>query len=387
MLAATGRRSLIGCCRTPSLGCRTLATQRRATAAPASSALLRTLSASSSSSSSSSSPTRVALAAYSPGQRHAPPPQLLSVARCLSTHRQPPPPPPPPPPPKGGSKGSKLAMLGTGAALLLGKGKYVLGALKLTKFASLGSMIFTVGTYSMFFGLPYAVGAVGLILVHETGHALTMIRLGIPTGPMVFLPFLGASVAMKRRPRDAYEEALVAFGGPYLGSAGALVVCAAAHASGSQLLFALADFGFMINLFNLLPIGMLDGGRICGALSPWAGVAGLGMGAGLLYTGAVANPIFYLIMLSGGWTTFSRFYYKNADVPPNYYAITQTQRAGITAGYFGLVAALIGVMGANAEFKKSPEVLIQEKEDMERVWNEEGFQDTSDDGTQGTESY
>ena len=91
--------------------------------------------------------------------------------------------------------------------------------------------------------------------------------------------------------------------------------------------------------------------------------------------------------LSGGWTTFSRFYYKNADVPPNYYAITQTQRAGITAGYFGLVAALIGVMGANAEFKKSPEVLIQEKEDMERVWNEEGFQDTSDDGTQGTESY
>ena len=89
-------------------------------------------------------------------------------------------------PPRGG--GSRLAqgvgLLGAGS-VLLGKTKYILGALKLTKFASLGSMLVTIGTYSMFFGWPYAVGMVGLITVHECGHALVMHRLGIPFSPMV----------------------------------------------------------------------------------------------------------------------------------------------------------------------------------------------------------
>lgn len=55
-----------------------------------------------------------------------------------------------------------VGLVGAGA-LLLGKGKYLLGALKLTKLASLGSMFLTIGTYSMFFGIPYAAGMVGLI--------------------------------------------------------------------------------------------------------------------------------------------------------------------------------------------------------------------------------
>jgi len=113
-------------------------------------------------------------------------------------------------------------MIGAGGMLLLGKGKYILGALKLTKFASLGSMLLTVGAYSAFFGVPYAVGMTSLILIHESGHALTMKKLGIPFSPMVFIPFMGAAVAMRKRPKDAYEEALVAFGGPVLGSIGAL---------------------------------------------------------------------------------------------------------------------------------------------------------------------
>ena len=73
-------------------------------------------------------------------------------------------------------KSSRLGLLSSGlfgsALLLGGKTKYLLGALKLTKFASLGSMLMTVGTYSIFFGVPYAVGMVSLILVHESGHAL-----------------------------------------------------------------------------------------------------------------------------------------------------------------------------------------------------------------------
>jgi Zn-dependent protease len=268
--------------------------------------------------------------------------------------------------PGGGSRLAQGAGLIGAATMLFGKTKYILAALKLTKFASLGSMVLTVGTYSMFFGVPYAVGMVGLILVHETGHALVMMNRGIPFSPMVFMPFVGAMVAMNRRPRDAWEDALIAFGGPVLGSAGAAVVAVGAHATDSQLLFALADFGFMINLFNLMPIGSMDGGRIGGALSPYAGVAGLGMGGLMAYSGAVQNPIFYLILLAGGYETFQRFYNPGA-LPPNYYKISTAKRAILTGGYFGLIAALIAAMSANQYYKKSPEVLMRERE--EKSWD------------------
>lgn len=259
---------------------------------------------------------------------------------------------------------SILGTVGAGSMLLLGKGKYILGALKLTKFASLGSMLLTVGAYTAFYGFPYAVGMTSLILIHESGHALVMHRLGIPFSPMVFIPFMGAAVAMKQRPKDAYEEALVAFGGPVLGSMGALGVASMAHMSttdNAQLLYALSDFGFMINLFNLIPLGTLDGGRICGAISPYAGVVGLGMGGLMAYEGMVSNPIFYLILLGGGYETFMRFYDPLGHAPPNYYRITSTQRLAITGGYFGLVGALFAAMAWNQQYMLTPEQLQRKR--------------------------
>lgn len=101
----------------------------------------------------------------------------------------------------------------------------------------------------------------------------------------------------------------------------------------SNLLRSLADFGFMINLFNMLPLGSMDGGRIAGALSPYAGVAGLGMGGLLIYSGSIYNPLFYLIYLAGAYETFQRFYNPNQYTPPNYYKITPVQRSVLTGGY------------------------------------------------------
>jgi Zn-dependent protease len=219
----------------------------------------------------------------------------------------------------------------------------------------------------MFFGLPYAVGMVGLILTHECGHALVMHNRGLPFSPMVFVPFMGAFIAMRKQPRDAWEDALVAFGGPVLGGVGAGAVAVVGHSMNSQLLYALADFGFMINLFNLLPIGAMDGGRIAGALSPYAGVAGLGLGGVLAYSGAIHNPIFYLILLAGGWETFQRFY-NPASTPPNYYKINSLQRAVLTSSYFGLVAALMAGMAANHRYQKPPELLMRERS-MEKSWD------------------
>jgi len=271
------------------------------------------------------------------------------------------------PPPNKSNIGNAAGMIGTGALVLFGKTKYVLAALKLTKLAPLGSMILTVGTYSMFFGLPYAAGMVGLILVHEIGHAAVMHAKGVPFSPMVFIPFMGAVIATKELPRDAWDDALIAFGGPVLGSLGAGMVGLAGHATDSQLLIALADFGLMINLFNLLPLGSMDGGRIAGALSPYMSIAGVGIGAGLAYTGAIQNPIFYFILLSGGYQTFQRFYNPGA-MPANYYTISPTQRATLGLGYVGLISGLALAMDLNARYKKSPEVLKREME-LEKTWD------------------
>lgn len=270
---------------------------------------------------------------------------------------------------------SILGTVGAGGMVLLGKGKYILGVLKLTKFASLGSMLLTVGAYTAFYGFPYAIGMTSLILIHESGHALVMRQLGIPFSPMVFIPFVGAAVAMRSRPKDAYMEALVAFGGPILGSVGALGFAGAAHMTTdtSQLLVALSDFGFMINLFNLIPLGTLDGGRICGAISPYAGVVGIGMGGLMAYEGMIHNPIFYLILLGGGYETFMRFYDPLGHAPPNYYHITSAQRMAITGGYFGLVGALFAAMAWNRQYMLTPEQLQRKK--MSSVSDTPSFRD------------
>jgi Zn-dependent protease len=232
--------------------------------------------------------------------------------------------------------------------------------------ASMGSLLLSVGAYTTIYGFPYAAGMVGLILVHESGHALVMRHLKIPFSPMVFVPFLGAGVAAKKPPKNAYDDALIALGGPALGSLGAAGLWGAGMASGSQLCLALADFGFMINLFNLIPIGMLDGGRIGNALSPYAGLAGVGLSGGMIASGMVSNPIFYLITMAGSYSTGLRLWNQYKGIPdsshPSYYFnISSNQKMIIGSSYFGLIGALFGAMAINSQFKKTPEQIEFER--------------------------
>jgi hypothetical protein len=62
-------------------------------------------------------------------------------------------------------------------------------------------------SYSMLLGVPYAVGVVGMVVVHEAGHALVMLQRGIPVDAFVFIPFVGAAVSMQERPADACVRA------------------------------------------------------------------------------------------------------------------------------------------------------------------------------------
>lgn len=83
-------------------------------------------------------------------------------------------PPDDPTPPK--SRTGMMVSIGLGASFLFGKLKFVLIGLKLTKAAPLISMVISSAAYSFIFGWPYAIGMVGLIFVHECGHALSTLR-------------------------------------------------------------------------------------------------------------------------------------------------------------------------------------------------------------------
>lgn len=257
-----------------------------------------------------------------------------------------------------------LASAGLGLSVLAGKAKYVLVALKLTKAAPAISMVLSSLAYSAVFGWTYGVGMVGLIFIHECGHAIVLHRYGVPFSPMVFIPFVGAVIMPNARMRNAYEEAMIAFGGPAMGSAAALGVGMLGASTGSQELLALADFGYMVNLFNLMPIGSLDGGRITGAVSPYFGVLGLAAGGAMIYEGLVHNPLFYLIMLSGTYTTASRIFGWSDEEQHNrnYYNIPGAQQGQILTGYVALIAAIIYAMRENDKLRKTPKQLQREKE-------------------------
>src|SRR3989475_1843716 len=139
-----------------------------------------------------------------------------------------------------------------------------------------GTMFLTIWLYAQTWGWWYALGFVLLIFVHECGHLLAARRIGLKVGAPVFIPFMGAFIALKEAPRNAWIEAQVGIGGPLLGTAGAAVCGGLDLGSGNALFRALAFIGFFLNLFNLAPIGFLDGGPIVTALSPWLWLGGLG---------------------------------------------------------------------------------------------------------------
>jgi Zn-dependent protease len=174
------------------------------------------------------------------------------------------------------NKKNPLWMIGAAAAFILAQGKWLLGILKLGKFGGVFiSMIISIGAYALLFPWSFSIGFVLLILVHELGHVIAAKQKGLPVSAPVFIPFLGAMINMKRHPRDAVTEAYVAIGGPVLGTAGAVVVFGIGWLLNSPFFYHLALAGFMINLFNLIPIHPLDGGRIATAVSRWLWLVGL----------------------------------------------------------------------------------------------------------------
>jgi Zn-dependent protease len=119
-----------------------------------------------------------------------------------------------------------------------------------------------VGGYTLIWGWRFAVGVVLLILAHELGHYVEAKREGLDPQLPVFIPFLGAYVALRNTRFDPWVNARVSLAGPIAGGVAALACLGLAAALDSDLLRALAYAGFLLNLLNLAPIGFLDGGHV-----------------------------------------------------------------------------------------------------------------------------
>jgi len=192
--------------------------------------------------------------------------------------------------------------------------------------------------YMQLWGWQFALGFVLLLLVHETGHLIVARKFGLKVGAPVFIPFMGAFIALKEAPRNAWMEACVGIGGPLLGSLGALVCNAMGEVFTAPIFIALAWFGYFLNLFNLTPVGMLDGGRIVTALSRWLWLPGFAL---LLWFGwKYPNFIIWLIVLLSLPRIYSLFR-KRTEQEQRYYEVTPSQRWIMSVLYFGLIALLL----------------------------------------------
>jgi Zn-dependent protease len=239
------------------------------------------------------------------------------------------------------------ALLAAGALILKFLAKFKAVVLLLPKVKLLSSsatMLVSVGAYALIWGWQFAVGFVVLLFIHEMGHVIQLRREGVPATAPMFIPFLGAYVGMKKMPEDAGAEARVGLAGPVLGSLGCLIPLALYAATGDELFRALAFTGFFLNLFNLLPVLPLDGGRAMAALTPWMWLVGFA----LLIAVAIAfpNPIILLILVFGGIETWRRWRARNTPEGQRYHRVSPGTRVAVAVAYVGLAVALAVAMQA-----------------------------------------
>jgi len=199
-----------------------------------------------------------------------------------------------------------------------------------------GSMLITVAAYATKFRLGLVIGFVLITLIHEIGHAVVIRAKGLRTGFMVFIPFIGGAVTLKDQPRSAYDDAQIGLAGPMFGTAASLVALQIFKWWGNPLYLLIASVGFILNLLNLIPLGLLDGGRISAAITKWMWLFG---GGALIYkTIRQPNPLMIVILLLAAFQVYASVVREKNE--RSFYDITIGQRTAIAVAYFTLVVFL-----------------------------------------------
>ena len=208
--------------------------------------------------------------------------------------------------------------------------------------ASGGSMLLSLLVYATIWGWQYAAGFVGLLFAHETGHYIAARQRGLNVGAPAFIPFVGAWIALKDEPVDVETEAYIAIAGPVVGTIAALAVYLWARSENSGLLLAISYSGLFLNLFNLLPISPLDGGRVTAVLSPRIWFLGVPILLALmLYR---PSPMLIVVAILAAPQLLKAWRY-DPKAPENlvYYGVTLQTKFEYGAAYLAL-AALLAIM-------------------------------------------
>lgn len=177
--------------------------------------------------------------------------------------------------PPSGTAGKWIAALG-GFGLLVWKLKFLLALiitkgkllfLGLTKASTAFSMVLSLGVYWTQWGMWFALGLIGSIYVHEMGHVAALQRYGFPASAPMFIPGLGAVIRLRHRPASVREDARIGLAGPMWGLGAAIAAAIIFVWTRNAYWGAVARTGAWLNLFNLLPVWQLDGGRAFAALA------------------------------------------------------------------------------------------------------------------------
>ena len=272
-------------------------------------------------------------------------PQLRWLPPAPATEPAPPPPPPSPAPRRRSGLRRLLYPLVVIGAVLLNWGAKLKGLLlllpKLKVLTTASSMLLSVAAYALLWGPAFGAGFVALLFVHEMGHFIQLRREGVRPSWMVFIPFLGAAVGARSLGGSALAEARVGLAGPILGTLGAAAVAAVGLGGGGEFWLALAFTGFLLNLFNLLPVVPLDGGRAMAAMAPWMWFVGFGVVLVLVFV--MPNPVLILIAVLGGFDLYRRWRERKRGAEGNaaYYRVRPRDRLLVGAVYLGLIVLLV----------------------------------------------
>ena len=246
-----------------------------------------------------------------------------------------------------GELGRAAGVAGGLGALLLGlkaKVAWLLVLAKSSKVLLTGlTMLASIWAYTRILRLPFAVLLVVLIWVHEMGHVILLSWYGYRASAPIFIPFMGALVRLKQQPRNALEDAICGLGGPALGSLGAAVVLVAGRLLGSDLLVVGGIFSLLMNLFNLIPVYPLDGGRAAQVLTPrlWGIALALALGLAWVYS----EPLIVIAcLLPLGRVLAAARTVERGGRDADFHRIAPAARLAAFAAYIVLTTALVVVV-------------------------------------------
>ena len=232
-----------------------------------------------------------------------------------------------------------LALLLSLKWLLLG-GKFAL---------SFGSIFVSIWFYALAFGWKLGVVFVLLILVHEMGHWVLLRGLGVAVSLPYFIPGLGAFVAQKSMTANSVQDASAALAGPVVGIAASAICQAYGLATGNVFWVVAAHIGYLLNLFNLIPVLPLDGGRVAGTIDPRLWMLGLVLFVAYLLTTGLNHPIAWLFLILIGAASIPRAIAAwRGVVDPRVLATPPALRGLIALAYFATIAlAALGAVQSN----------------------------------------